>query len=81
MLLYFEFEEKRRKADVIWPKNKGNIIVHITDKEIAREMPTDLYYEIEDGNKVVFTIEDILDKRLLELQNVIARRLQELAKR
>jgi hypothetical protein len=81
MLLYFEFEEKRRKADVIWPKDKGDIVVHITDKELARDLPTDLYYEMEEGNKVVFTIEDIADKRLLELQNVLARRLQELAKR
>lgn len=81
MMLYFEFEEKRRKADVLWPKNKGNIIVHVTDKELARDLPTDLYYEINEGNKVVFTIEDAANKRLLELQNVLSRRLQELVNR
>lgn len=81
MLLYFEFEEKRRKADVIWPQNKGNIVVHVTDKELAKDLPTDLYYEVEEGNKVVFTIEDPANKRLLELQNVLSRRLQELANR
>ena len=80
MLLYFEFEEKRRKADVSWPKNGQNIIVHITDPELARELPTDLFYDIENENKVVFTIEDQDNKRLLELQNVIKRRLQELCK-
>lgn len=81
MLLYFEFEEKRRKADVIWPKNKGNIIVHVNDKELAKDLPTDLYYEVDEGNKVVFTIEDSENKRLLELQNVLGRRLQELVNR
>ncbi len=77
MLLYFEFEEKRRKADVTWPKNKENIIVHITDRELAKELPADLFYEIEKGNKVVYVVEDSGNKRLTELQSVIGRRLQE----
>jgi hypothetical protein len=81
MLLYFEYEEKRRKAEVAWPKNHGDIVVHVTDKELAKEFPTDLHFEIESGNRVVFTAEDIANKRLLELQNVISRRLQELVKR
>lgn len=81
MMLYFEFEEQRRKADVIWPKNKGSIIVHVTDKELAKDLPTDLYFEVDGRNKVVFTIEDAANKRLLELQNVITRRLQELVNR
>ena len=79
MLLYFEFEEKRRKADVVWPKGNGDIIVHITDKEITNDLPADLYYEIDNANKVVFTIEDIANKRLIELQNTIARKLQEIS--
>ena len=79
MLLYFEFEEKRRKADVVWPKGNDNITVHITDKEITNDLPADLYYEIDNANKVVFTIEDIADKRLIELQNTIARKLQEIS--
>ncbi|MCW3080202.1 hypothetical protein [Segetibacter sp.] len=78
MLLYFEFEDKRRKADVEWPRNKGNIVVHINDREIAAHLPTDLYYEVEDGNKVVFTIEDSSNKRLSALQSVLGKRLQEL---
>ena len=80
MLLYFEFEEKRRKADVIWPKNNGDIVVHITDKELARGLPTDLYYEIDKENKLSFTIEDPENKRMTELQNVLGKRLQELIK-
>jgi len=80
MLVYFEFEEKRRKADVSWPKDGQNIIVHITDLELARQFPTDLLYDIENENRVVFTIEDPANKQLLELQNVIKRRLQELCK-
>lgn len=78
MLLYFEFEEKRRKADVEWSKNRENIVVHVNDKELAKDLPTDLYYEVRNGNKVVFTIEDSSNERLSELQNVIGRRLQEL---
>jgi len=81
MLLYFEYEGIRRKAEVVWPKSKGNIIVHLSDKELAKEFPTDLYFEEESRNKVVFTVEDTANKRLLELQNVISRRLQELVKR
>ena len=81
MQLYFEFEDKRRKAFVEWPKTKGNIVVHLTDSELEAAFPTDLYYEIERGNKVTFTIEDSRDKRLTELQNILARRLQELVNR
>jgi hypothetical protein len=81
MLLYFEYEEKRRKADVVWPKTDGNIAVHIADSDLAREFPTDLSFELERGNKVVFTAEDASNKRLLELQNIIGRRLQELVRR
>lgn len=81
MLLYFEFEDKRRKADVVWPKNEGNIVVHVADKELAKNLPTDLYFEVDVSNKVVFTIEDPANKRLLELQSVLGRRLQELVNR
>jgi len=81
MLLYFEYEEKRRKADVLWPKNDGNIVVHLSDKDLAKEFPTDLYFEIEQGNKVVYTAEDASNMRLLELQNIISRKLQELVRR
>ncbi|MDQ6814947.1 MAG: hypothetical protein M3040_14520 [Bacteroidota bacterium] len=81
MLLYFEFEEKRRKADVQWPKHNGNIVVHVTDKELIKDLPVDLYYEVDKGSKVSFIIEDPLNKRLMELQNVLCRRLQELVNR
>jgi hypothetical protein len=77
MLLYFEFEERRVKADVTWPKDKGSITVHVTDAELARDLPTDLLFDVQAGNKVSYTIEDKDDKRLIELQNVISRRLQE----
>ncbi len=78
MLLYLEFEERRLKAEVTWPKNGGTITVHITDRELVNELPPDLLFDIEPGNKVAYTIEDSNDKRLIELQNVISRRLQEL---
>lgn len=80
-MLYFEFEEKRRRADVTWPRTQGDIVVHINDKEIGKNLPTDLYFEIAEANKVSFIEEDPANKRLLELQNVLARRLQELANR
>jgi hypothetical protein len=78
MMLYFEFEEKRRKAEVEWPKNNANIVVHVNDMELAKDLPTDLYFEVRNGNKIVFTIEDSSNERLLELQNILGRRLQEL---
>lgn len=81
MLLYFEFEDKRRKADVTWPRGGGNIVVNVNDKELAKDLPTDLYFEVKRGNKVEFTIEDAENKRLVELQSVLGRRLQELANR
>ncbi|MDB5245881.1 MAG: hypothetical protein JWQ40_275 [Segetibacter sp.] len=77
MILYFEFEEKRRKAEVTWPRNDENIIVHITDPDIAKDLPTDLFFEIEKGYNVTYTIENPDNKRLLDLQTVIRRRLQE----
>jgi hypothetical protein len=77
MLLYFDFEDRRVKAEVNWPKQRGTIPVQITDPRLAREMPTDLFFEVGRGNKVVFTVENPDNKRLTELQNVIAKRLQE----
>lgn len=77
MLLYFEFEERRVKAEVTWPKNKGTITVHLTDKNLTDQFPPDLLFDIAPANKVSYTIEDRDDKRLIELQNVISRRLQE----
>lgn len=77
MLLYFEFEERRVKAEVTWPKNRGTITVHLTDKNLTDEFPTDLLFDIAPGNKVSYTIENPDDKRLIELQNIISRRLQE----
>jgi hypothetical protein len=76
MILYFEFDERRRKADVKWPKHDEPIAVHINDKELAKDLPTDLLFDVEQ-KKVIFTTEDAGNKRLTELQNVIARRLQE----
>ncbi len=76
MLLYFEFEEKRHKADVTWPKKDENIVVQINDSELSKHFPTDFYFETNKG-KVSFIIEDKDNKRLLELQTIISRRLQE----
>lgn len=76
-MLYFEFEGKRRKADVTWPEKGDTIVVHVTDTEIAKKLPTDLYFDVRNENEVSYTIEDRDNKRLIELQNVIRKRLQE----
>lgn len=77
MLLYFEFEDKRRRADVTWPKSGETIVVHLNEKELINDFPSDLYFTVEDNRKVEFAIEDSSNERLLDLQNVIRRRLQE----
>lgn len=77
MLLYFEFEEQRHRADVTWQKKGENIVVHLTDIALTRKFPTDLYFKVTEGNKVEFDIEDKDNTRLLDLQNVLRRRLQE----
>ncbi len=80
MLLYFEFEDQRRRAEVTWPGRDENIMVHILEQDLAAEFPTDLYYTFDDNNRITFTIEDIADKRFIELQTVIKRRLDEVNK-
>ncbi|HEX8279448.1 MAG TPA: hypothetical protein VF540_12165 [Segetibacter sp.] len=77
MILYFEFEGRRRKAEVVWPKQGGSITVYLTDKELVRRLPPDLLFDVVAGNKVSYIIESPDNKRLLELQQVLARRLQE----
>jgi hypothetical protein len=77
MLLYFEFEGRRTNAEVTWPKDGDPVVVHLTDKKLTRDLPGDLYFDIEAGNKINYILEDRDNKRLSELQNVIARRLQE----
>ncbi|WP_207493233.1 hypothetical protein [Aridibaculum aurantiacum] len=77
MILYFEFEDRRVKANVDWPKSDEPIAVHLTDAAMVREFPTDLFFDVEAPRKVVFTIEDKDNERLIELQSVLARRLQE----
>jgi hypothetical protein len=79
MLLYFEFEGQRHKANVSWPKNDDNITVHLTDKELVSDFPADLLYTVNESKKVEFEIEDPANERLLDLQTVIKRRLQEFA--
>ena len=79
MLIYFEFEHRRSKADVILPgKESDSIIVHLQDVLLTHKLPSDLYFERNRENKVVFTIENPANKRLYELQAVLAKRLQEL---
>lgn len=78
MLFYFEFENKRRKADVLWPGHGENIIIHIADHEIANSFPTDLFFQLDESGKIDFQIEDVANIRLLDLQNTLRRRLQDL---
>lgn len=78
MLLYFEFEQRRTKAEVIWPNQEGKSIeVHLTDARLIKNFPSDLIFEVEPSRKVSFHTEDPSNKRLTELQEVIANRLQE----
>jgi hypothetical protein len=77
MILYFEFEDRKVTANVTWPKDDDPIVVNLNDPIMVREFPTDLYFEVGAKNRVEFTIEDKDNERLLDLQNVISRRLQE----
>ncbi len=80
MLLYFEFEDRKLNAEVNWPKNEnGTVTVQINDSRLAREMPTDLVFELKNGNKISYTLESAHNKRLIELQRVLGKRLQEVA--
>lgn len=78
MILYFEFEDKRRKAEVTWPKDGDNIVVQVTDRELNGKLPPDLYFDVDKKNKIRYTIENPDEKRLIQLQSVIGKRLQEL---
>ena len=77
MILYFEFEGKRRKAEVTWPKNRESIVVQLTDADLAKKLPADLLFDVTDANIVSFVIEDPANKRLIQLQNILGKRLQE----
>jgi len=79
MTLYFNFEEKRRIAEVTWPENAGSIHVTLTDKQLVKKLPSDFIFDIDRRNKISFTEEDPHHKRLIQLQTIIGRRLQELA--
>ncbi len=78
MLIYFEFEEKRRKADLHWPKSEEKIVIHLIEPEMTSCFPADLFFKQNDFSKIVFEIEDNANKRLIDLQNTIRRRLQEM---
>lgn len=78
MLLYFDFEGIRYKADLTWPKDDGAIIVHLTDKELTDSFPGDLFFNLNDKGIVGFDAEDMANSRLLGLQNCLRKRIQEL---
>ena len=81
MLVYFEFEDRRMNADVTWPKgDDGTVSVQVTDPRLSKELPTDLFYELVDGNRITFTIENPSNKRLTELQQVIFKRLDDMVR-
>lgn len=77
MILYFEFEDRKVTAIVTWPKDDEPIIVNLTDNHLVRQFPVDLYFEVGARNRVEYLIEDKDNDRLIDLQNVISRRLQE----
>jgi uncharacterized protein (DUF779 family) len=77
MILYFEFDERTVNAEVQWSKDLRTISVHITDPRLNNEMPSDLLFDILKGNQISFIVENPDNKRLVHLQKVISRRLQE----
>lgn len=77
MTIYFDFEEQRRMAEVTWPENEGSIQVTLTDDELIKKLPADLIYDINGRRKVTFIEENPDNKRLIRLQKVIGRKLQE----
>lgn len=79
MILYFEFEGQRRKAEVQWPQKDGSINVQLTDAELAKRLPADLIFDMNKHNKISYTMENPDNKRLVQLQKVISKRLQEFA--
>lgn len=79
MTIYFDFEEQRRMAEVTWPENEGTIQVTITDNELTKKLPADLIYDLNARRKITFIEENPDNKRLIRLQKVIGRKLQEFA--
>lgn len=79
MTLYFDFEDQRRTAEVTWPENAGSIHVILTDKGLAKKLPADLIFDINRKNIVSFIEENPDNTRLIQLQKIISRRLQEFA--
>lgn len=79
MTLYFDFEEQRRTAEVAWPETRGSIHVNVTDTELSKRFPSDLIFDINQRNKVTFIEESADNKKLVQLQKAIGKRLQELA--
>jgi hypothetical protein len=79
MTLYFDFEEQRRTAEVIWPESSGTIHVNLLDVELLKKLPSDLIFDMNRRNKISFIEENPDNKRLVQLQRIIGRRLQELA--
>ncbi len=79
MTLYFDFEEQRRTANVMWPEDTGSIEVTLADQELIKKLPSDLIFDINTRNKISYIIENPDHKRLIQLQKIIGKRLQEFA--
>jgi hypothetical protein len=79
MTIYFDFDERRRTAEVSWPENARSINVTLTDKELLKKFPADLIFDLRSKNKISFIEENPDHKKLIQLQKAIGRKLQELA--
>lgn len=79
MTLYYDFEGKRMNAEVYWPKNASTIQVQLTDNRLTGDLPDDLLFDINRINKISYMVENPTNRRLTELQKVLAKRLQEFA--
>jgi len=78
MIVYYDFEGRRMHAEVSWPGRAGSIQVQLTDKRL-KDLPADLLFDISRTNRITYTVENPLNRRLTELQNVMGKRLQEFA--
>ncbi len=78
MTLYFDFEDKRRTAEVTWPQGSGTIQVTLRDKELLKKLPADIIFDLNKRNKVSFIEESPDNERLIQLQEAINKKLQEL---
>lgn len=79
MTIYYDFEDRRWHAHVYWPAGATRLNVELMDSHLTRQFPSDLIFEVRNGNTIGYIVEDKANKRLCNLQQAICKRLQEYA--